>query len=338
MLPQVFPEKSIEVSSSPVYELFGEENDLYKNLIFINARFSPDKYETKLLLQYAATGGNVFVSTEWLDGDLADTLGVSTVNFSFFFSKAKEKEDTIPIILAPDSEVFYVKQSLYGAYINTDSAENFEVLGNYFGKANFVKFHIGHGNIYLHTIPKMFSNYEMVDPMDWRYAFRCLSYLPVKDVIWDEHYKGFSLERSPLSYALSQAPLRWAYYLLMIGLLIYIFFEGKRRQRIIPVVEPLRNTTLEFVETVGRLYYQNRNHRDLAAKKIAHFYDFLHHKLHIRYQPGDVKIVERLSQKSGLPEEKIKHLFDLIELNSKWPTESTVIELSQKIDEFYKQF
>jgi hypothetical protein len=228
--------------------------------------------------------------------------------------------------------------TLATAYLNTDSAYNFELLGKYSNQPNFIRFRMGDGAIYIHTSPRTFSNYVLRDSNDWEYAFRCLSYLPVEDVFWDEHYKGFGLQRSELSYILSQAPLRWAYYLLIIGLLIFILFEGKRRQRIIPVLEPVKNTTLEFVETVGRLYYQNRDHTDLAAKKIAHFYDFLYHRLYIRYRPGDEKIIAQISSKSGLPEEKIRELFQLIETVSHSATEWNVVELSKKIDEFYRQF
>jgi hypothetical protein len=308
------------------------------NLMYINAQFSPDKYETELLLDCAAAGGDIFISTDNLEGPLADTLGVSTVySFNMPLGK-KNEEDSVPVNIDTTQAPYMVKQSLIETYLNLDSATGYDILGQYYSHPNFVRFSLGEGHIYISSAPKLFSNIVVADPEDWKYACDALSYLPVRRTIWDEHYKGYGPQRSELSYIISQAPLRWAYYLLVIGLLTYILFEGKRRQRVIPVLEPLQNTTLEFVETVGRLYYQNRDNADLAAKKIAHFYDFLHHRLHIRYREDDKMLIPVLSRKSGMPEEKIEEIFSLIRRVSISPGEQTVIELSKKIDEFYKQF
>jgi hypothetical protein len=338
LLPGMFPGKNIESTNTTIYELsYDEEEASKKNLLFINAMFIPDKYETELLLDYAAGGGEIFISTEYLEGALADTLNISAVGFSFMPADSISDEDSVPISLVK-GDSFMVKQSLVNSYLNLDSARDYEVLGQYYSNANFVKLHWGEGAIYVNCVPRMFSNIVLKDPVDWKYAFAALSSLPVRETVWDEHYKGYGPQRGELSIMMSQAPLRWAYYLLLTGLLIYIFFEGKRRQRVIPVVEPLQNTTLEFVETVGRLYYQNRDNADLAEKKIAHFYDFLLHRLHIRYREGDKTLITTLSRKAGMPEKDIQEIFTLIREATARPHEQTVIQLSKKIDEFYKQF
>ena len=49
---------------------------------------------------------------------------------------------------------------------------------------------------------------------------------------------------------------------------IYLF-NSKRRQRIVPVIKPLRNTTVEFVQTIGNLYYQQGNTANVIDKKIV---------------------------------------------------------------------
>jgi hypothetical protein len=343
LLPGTFPGKKVETIDGPIYDMMyreeeDEEDTGTENMIFINAEFSPDKYETELLLNYASRGGQVFISSEYLEGPLADTLNIATVWLSFMPTGKNQDEDSVPINLEGVKDSFMVKQSLVNAYLNLDSASGYEILGRYYNNANFVKMNWGSGAIYVNCLPRMFSNIVVKDREDWRYAFAALSNLPVRDTKWDEHYKGYGPERGELSIIVSQAPLRAAYYTLLVGLLVYIFFEGKRRQRVIPVLEPIQNTTLEFAETVGRLYYQNRDNADLAAKKIAHFHDFLSHRLNIRYRPDDKTLVPQLSRKSGMPEDKIEEIFRLIDQVSISPDEHLVIRLSKKIDEFYKQF
>jgi hypothetical protein len=115
LMPQIFPGKSIEPSSSPIYEFLNEEDDLNKNLVFINSAFSPDKYETSLLLQYASRGGNVFISTESLEGTLADSLKIHTVRNFYFPTQAIDTElrETAPLWLEEDSNRIYYVHPCY---------------------------------------------------------------------------------------------------------------------------------------------------------------------------------------------------------------------------------
>ena len=92
---------------------------------------------------------------------------------------------------------------------------------------------------------------------------------------------GFDADQQSIfRYIFTQPALTWAYYLVLIGLLFYALFAGKRTQRVIPVVEPPRNTSLEFAQTVGRLYFQQGDHDNLARKKIQYFLAGLRERYH----------------------------------------------------------
>jgi hypothetical protein len=56
------------------------------------------------------------------------------------------------------------------------------------------------------------------------------------------------LSMSPMRFILNNPPLRYAWYLLLLGLLIFVLFNAKRKQRIVPVIEPLKNTSLDLSE------------------------------------------------------------------------------------------
>ena len=59
-------------------------------------------------------------------------------------------------------------------------------------------------------------------------------------------------------------PLQYAFWLSLLLLLLYILFAGKRMQRIIPLVKPNENTTVTFTETIGRLYLQKKDNKNIA--------------------------------------------------------------------------
>ena len=203
--------------------------------------------------------------------------------------------------------------------------------------ATFLNVKIGKGNLYLHSIPNIFTNYNILKS-DRDYISKCFSYLTVRDVIWDEYYKEVNKYQStPLRYILSQPSLRWAYFTLILSLLFFVIFKGRRDQRIIPVVKPLANTTIEFVNTVGNLYFKQSNHKNIAEKKITYFMDHIRSKYSIKTSQYSDDLVQQLSDKSLVEKTDIKKLFNLFNLvnTSNAIRRDTLIELNNLIENFY---
>ena len=77
----------------------------------------------------------------------------------------------------------------------------------------------------------------MLDGDNAAYLFRLLSHLKGLPVVRTEAYgAGAQVEVSPFRYFLSQRPLRWALYLTMLVLVLFMVFTARRRQRAIPVI------------------------------------------------------------------------------------------------------
>jgi hypothetical protein len=347
LLPESFPKQEVTTVSEPFYELL--ENDYKnKNLIIINEDFSPDKFETEKLLNFAEAGNDVFIAAENIYGAFADTFDISTQGYYEQTDFKLNTYDSVPVGFSNQSlaDDYYFETKLAGSHFKLDSALKYNnlqltILGSYYKQhPNFIKINHGDGAFYINTTPKAFSNFSLRDTQNWTYAFKCLSYLPLTDVLWDEHYKGSNIQRSELSFILSQKPLRWAYYILITTLLLYIYFEGKRRQKIIPILEPIKNTSLEFADTVGRLYFQTHNHKSLALKKISHFNEFLQARLYIKPALIDAEFMKQVQLKAGMTDEETKAFFDKIIYANKAQnyTEQNLKKLNKAIDDFYKRF
>ena len=80
-----------------------------------------------------------------------------------------------------------------------------------------------------------------------------------------------SVSNSPMRFILSNEGLKWGWYLFLIGMIILMIFNAKRKQRIIPIIKPLTNTTVDFTKTIGNLYFQEGNHDTIMEKKIIYF-------------------------------------------------------------------
>jgi hypothetical protein len=86
--------------------------------------------------------------------------------------------------------------------------------------------------------------------------------------------RGASLGQSPLSFILSQRALKWAWFTLLGASLLFVLFRSKRKQRIIPILQPNKNTTLAYAQLLGSLQLKEKNN---GSKGIEIFQHFLQH-------------------------------------------------------------
>ncbi|MBK6839709.1 MAG: hypothetical protein IPG90_16740 [Bacteroidetes bacterium] len=141
-----------------------------------------------------------------------------------------------------------------------------------------------------------------------------------------------------MGYILSQDSLRWAWYLVLALTILYMIFFGKRRQRIIPILEPKKNTSLEYIRTVGQLYYQERNHRVICIHKMKLFQAFLRSKYFINTYEVDDDTIEKIAVKSTVDKEVIRSIFsqyNWIDKNLDI-SDQMLINFHQQIEKFYK--
>jgi hypothetical protein len=115
-----------------------------------------------------------------------------------------------------------------------------------------------------------------------------------------------------------------------------MLFEMKRKQRIIPIIRPLANTTLEFVGTIGNLYYQSAEHKNIAEKKIHFFMDQLRSKYWLSTSHLDEAFINIASKKTGRGEEEVRSLVTIINsIRSKEKISAEeLIELNNRMEKF----
>ncbi len=354
-LPGIFPAQTIRNQNVPVYNSIKGNEANNCNYIFINQSFAPDKLDTRELLNFVKRGNEVFIAANYFSGKLADTLKLKTDNFDVFGNKAMPDSTQIVNTLKPRDSVkinfvnpllksktdYVYKKGIENTYFNSFDTTKTTVLGkNSSNHINFIKIQFGKGNLFINTVPEAFSNYHFVHPVNCDYVYKALSYLPNQKVIWDEYYKlGNIHQESPLRVIFNNPPLLTAYYVLMLSLIIFMLIGLKRKQRIIPVIEPLRNTTLDFVDIVGTLYYQAGNHKNIADKKITFFLEFIRSAFQVKTTLYDDVFIERITNLSGIEKQKVQDLFYYFsDIDFKQTiTQQELLKLNTMIEEFYKK-
>jgi hypothetical protein len=200
---------------------------------------------------------------------------------------------------------------------------------------NFIRIPFGEGQFLLHTQPAAFSNFHLLKNDHYQYAESILSYLPEGTIYWNSGLRdGKNISSSSFRYINSQPGLKWAFRIGLIAILIFIFFNAKRKQRIIPEITPLKNTTVDFTKTIGNLYYQEGNHHTIIEKKIIYFLEHIRNEYMIDTYALDEKFVEKLHLKSGKSFEDIQKAVSLIKKHRHQfqSTEADVIEINKAIE------
>lgn len=233
----------------------------------------------------------------------------------------------------------YIDSSIFCNVHNKFSALGY--IGN--GYFNFIKMPYGRGNFYFHTTPYAFSNIAMLEKAHWQYFNNICSYLPQSNIIWDEYHKEFlkNLSQSnspgPLKYILENISLRWAWYLLLFGILLFAIFFGKRRQKVIPVIAVPENTSVEYVQTITELYFRQNDNKTIAQHKMRLFQSFVRNKYYFTSIQFNDDFIKRLSLKSGVADDHIKTIFATYQLieGKLDVTNGDLINFHNLIEHFY---
>ncbi len=344
LLPGQLKNQKLIHSYKTVYEL-KDSIQKQENILIICSQFAPDPEDTKVLLALVDNGATAFISSNHFSGKFADTLGLATGDSFFQGENSFNQNDSASLhFVSPvqdSSRSFnYRRTNIHNYFQNIDSVTASVLAKNDFGQAVTVRIKMGKGTFILNSTPIIFTNIYLLANQNHEFVATSLSYLPAKHTRRTEFYHLGRMEAAtPLRFILTNEPLQWAYYITIITLLIFMIFEAKRKQRIIPVIKPLANTTLEFVATIGNLYYQRGDHKNIAEKKIQFFFDYLHAHYFVSTTHRDERFVSMLAGKSGAGEQNVKALTNTINqiLAKEKISKEELISLNALLEKFYKK-
>ncbi len=343
--PEVLKNNSIEKLRETVYEHFEPlysydslVND-YKvkgTIMHINNDYLLDEESTKELFYFVGHGNNAFISVENLPKIYTDSLHIETdtqfdISQKVLCSLANSNFGNHSYDLSKGAGNYYfskidtLKTTILG-YQQLDKKK----------EANFIKVAYLNGYFYIHLQPTAFSNYQILKDDHKEYLENVLSYMPKGTLFWMVKGQNGMLESdSPYRYILSQPALKWAWYLFLMGMAFFIIFNAKRRQRIIPIIKPLTNTTVDFTKTIGNLYFQEGSHQNLIDKKIIYFLERIRNEYLIDTAVLDENFIKKLQAKTGKDTKDIEHLVYLINYQRKsynQSIESDLIEINNAIE------
>ena len=353
----LFKNQKVTLLKENIYDylVFNSDLDSTKTQNYVAIKHSGSKYtngSTTALLDFVAKGNNVFLAFNSFKDTLKTSLKFTTNNLDKnvhvvkALKKLKGTFDLKNTNFAKTSFTFdrNIRRNYFLEYNKnaTSILGTIEVDGE--KVPNFIKIHHGKGAFYLHTQPITFTNYNLLNGKE-DYATNVFSYLPNAPIIWDPQIKSSKYadkkkdNSNIFKFFLKHKTLTWFLFVSLIGLLLFMLFNARRKQRPIPVIEPLKNTTVAFTQTIANLYLKEEDHTNLVDKKIAYFLEKVRSKYLLNTTNLNSGFIEKLSAKSGNELQKTKYLINtIITLNKRTEcSKEELIVLHKMIENFFNK-
>lgn len=344
-----------EVLDEKLTESLKNHNPANYFLVGKNSFFT--KKDFNELQHFVERGNNAFISVNNMDDQLSD--------FLYFTTKQVVYSDSIykaNIFSNPEKNYSFRFQGKKGLKIFPLSYVDFDYnnedllpiteLGkietqSQNEKINFFQVQYGLGSFYIHTNPVLFSNYHLKSEESLAYANAVFGHLGNKNILWDEYSTQYKYEEqnpnhtvsSPLRFILQHKALKLAWYTLLISILLFILFRSKRKQKQIPIIPQLENTSLEFAKSLGALYLQSGTGKALAIELMSMFDNYNRRKYRISRERKDSTIGIQIAQKSRVDIELVKKILVLERQIIYNPESNTkdVMPLYDAIKEYYQK-
>lgn len=343
-LLQNFAGGGLQNSYKTIYEL-KDSLDANASLISLSTTFDAGREDVDALLGFIEGGGKAFIAAHEINGALADTLGLRTTDYFFERGGLRTRQDSSWLRLTANSfdtlEHYSFRRGNISRYLlKLDSADATVVARNNLEQPVTIKIAHGKGVLLVNTTPMVFTNINLMAADNAAFIEQSLSYLGNGPFYRTEFYHLGRMEAAtPLRFVLNNEALRWAYYISIASVLLFMIFEAKRKQRIIPVMNAPANTSMEFVTTIGNLYYQNGDHKNIAAKKIQYFSDYVRTHYFINLNENTNVLAQQLAAKAGHSETLVMQIFELIgfveraeKIDSK-----VLVKLNNLFEQFYRK-
>lgn len=349
LMENTFQDKITEINRPPFEVL--KDSSFNGTYFFVNDYISFEKAEADAILDWAELGNTVFISANTHNHKFLDTLGIEAQTavlidrigtqpmLNLVNDKLKSEKPYLidrDLIVRYFEEIDTLAQTVLGVtqpYRDTLMITKPQV--------NFLKAPFGDGAIYLHNQPEIFSNYFLLKEDNFQHTENVLSYINNNSqVYWDRYYKsGKPMNVSPLYILLNNKYLKWAYYFVLIGAVLFVFFEGKRKQRSVAIVKPLDNKTYEYTQTISGMYLDKKQYHEVAQKQIILFFEFIRTRLRVPTENYNSRFLKAVAARSGNDLETTQNLFTFIEKvqNQQDTSEQELIKLNREITEYKKK-
>ncbi len=324
-------QNGLGLSNNTIAELAENET----NMLILAERADVDRTDLDKLFEVVSDGGNVLIAANSFADEFKDTLEFES-HFEFQLLNQDILEAPETTITLFDSLEYTYPASLVSNYFELGDSSSWNVVASKEEGPVAITKRVEMGTITLVSVPYIFTNFGLLINDNYQASASLLSVLPEDQVHYTMFYQsGRGEPQTPLRYFLSEDALRWSLYLGLFLILSFLMISSRRKQRAIPVILPPTNATVEYVKTLGSLFFRERDHRNAAMKLINHFLSQIKERYYVKVEYTE-KFYDIFSSKSNVDREHVIKTFELIQYvkSESQIGQQVLIDLSRKIEIF----
>ena len=346
-----YTNENLEVNKKSFADNYGWDYDTASLYINISRNYYVTQRDAESLMAFVYKGNTAFVSAAKYDTLLLNKIFCKQNTPTFFPNNSISSFKNTSVRFNDNLSLYNEKYSYYYLpftnYFSEINGSYGRIVGyNEMEKANFFVFMWGKGRIYFHNEPRALSNYFLLTKNNYLYLQEILQMMPEKpeNIYWDNYYsnKNFSSNAdngsSTIGTLMKYPPLAKAFFIALSLLLLYIFFNSKRRQRVVPIIKKTENTSIAFAEAIAGLYFYKKDNKKIAEKIITYLNEYVRTKLFINTNVNDIGYAELLSRKSGVDFITVDELVRAIKSiqKSEKVTDQLLLKLNGLTEMFFK--
>lgn len=338
LLKQKFKDYDVEKSNKPFSEFYKDytkyDYNRTGNVYCVMAQqFYTNNDDIDAISDFVSNGNTLFVAANYFDTGFLNKFHLTIrgdVPITFQLAYHMDMQQTG--VKMVDSLQF--NTTLYSYYffplsIELTRDDHFSskiIAENETGKPSGLVFSHGNGRIIVVTNAAALTNYFLLTGINYKYIQNLLAYTPEKEnslkgddnknisttgITLDTYYNTLDEPTDSdgaFSQLLKKPALKWAFCLLLLLAALWIYNGLIRRQRIIEVIKPNTNSSVEFAETVARLYLLKKDNKNIALKMITYFLEQVRNKYYLNTANLNREFAEALTAKTGQPIERSETL------------------------------
>lgn len=284
-----------EVKSGYLVDAYNDSDNINSTILLVN--YSIEDYEEEEIekfLKILKRGQNIIFINDYLCDSLCNKLDVGLDNGYDYYSPDNFLTNADSTILTWRADSIYDKKRYR---FRIFSPENYAVIAGFeMENAKWTPFikqklryggdiivaasrQYGKGKLLIVSWPQVFTNYNILEKDGAHLLMRIMSQVGDKHMVRydltqsEDYITEQDKSKSPLRVFLDNKSLRWAVYLTLFTILLSLIFTARRRQRVIPVIEPPKNQTLSMVKHIGLMHYR---HHDNTSLVLDYYKQFSH--------------------------------------------------------------
>ena len=282
-------------------------SEIPRSATFVHAAryVDPTISDFDALLQWAYAGGHLYVTGFYLSDEIEKSLDVS------FHYQYESSDDTVSVVFVMSRDTVSAPRRALEYYITIEDTAVWTPLATIQHSDTQVvlaRRSYGNGHITVCSVADAFTNHGILDTSTRQLSVRIVNDV-TGPVVWDNYLRRAGSRG--LDVVINEyESWRYAWNILLMSSIVYVVMAARRRQRIIPEIKPVKNASLEFVESIVELYWRRRDNGNLGQKISKQFREHVRRTVRVTVPMDDEGYVRSVADAT---ERRHADMLDLVQ-------------------------